>query len=265
MTKKRSSLLWSISQKDMVSYIFGTMHVKDYRVHHFTEQIFPYIHKCNAFAAEFHLDEFANANFQSFNLIKDDQRISTLIPEKKFHKIRNSIHKSFGFDLLNFDRVLPLFVLNYISESAMVSSENLSLDSLLWQYASGQNRKMFGLESLEDQIRILNSIPISYQIKSLLELSKNVSSFRQKIKQLIRLYENQLIDELYQASKKSLGKQKRILLYERNDKMMAKMSTLINEEKSLFVAVGAAHLSGKYGLLRKLKHNGFHVKPIELI
>lgn len=265
MTNKRSSLLWSMSREDNVSYIFGTMHVKDYRVHHFTEQIFPYIQKCNAFAAEFNLDEFAKANFQSFNLIKDDQRISTLISEKKFHKIRKSILKSFGLDLLNFDRVLPLFVVNYISESIMVSSENLSLDSLLWQYASGQNRNMFGLESVEDQIRILNSIPISYQIKSLLELSKNVSSFRQKIKQLIHLYENQLIDELYQASKKSLGKQKRILLYDRNDKMLARMSTIINAEKSLFIAVGAAHLSGKFGLLRKLKQNGYRVKPVELV
>lgn len=265
MSKSRSSLLWSIRHQETVSYVFGTMHVKDYRVHHFTNQVFPYIKKCDSFAAEFHLDDFANANFQSFNLIKDGQHISSLLSNKSFEKVRKSLLKSFGIDLLTFDRILPLFVINYVSESVMVNSESLSLDSLLWQFASAENKSMHGLESAEDQFAILNSIPISYQLKSLLELSKNVSSFRRKINKLILLYEKQHIDELYQSSKKSLGKQKKILLYDRNCKMLQSISDIVESGSSVFAAVGAAHLSGKYGLLYYLKNRGFSVKPIELI
>jgi len=265
MTKKRSSLLWSFSKQDQVSYIFGTMDVKDYRVHYFTNHVFPYIKKCDSFAAEFHLDEFANSNVQSFNLINDNQQISSLMSAKKFEKIRKPLLKSFGIDLFAFDRILPLFVINYISESVMVNSESLSLDSLLWQYASAEDKEMFGLETVEDQFRILNSIPLSYQLKFLIELSKNVSSFREKINKLIFLYENQRIDELYKASKQSLGTQKATLLYNRNANMVAKIGSIIDNKNSLFVAVGAAHLSGKFGLLRGLKQKGFVVKPINLI
>lgn len=264
MTKARSSLLWSISHGNHVSYIFGTMHVKDYRVHHFTDLVFPYIQTCDAFAAEFHLDEFAKANTESFNLLKDGQQISTLLSEKKFDKIRKSLLKSFNIDLLTFDPVLPLFVINYVSESIMVNSENMSLDSLLWQFASSEEKKLFGLETVEDQMRILNAIPISYQLKSLLELAKNVSVFRQKVKRLIFLYENQLIDQLYQSSKKSLGKQKKILLYDRNQNMANHINAIIDSGTTLFTAVGAAHLPGKFGLLRHLTKRGFKVKPVEL-
>jgi len=264
MTKHRSSLLWSVEKNNQQSYIFGTMHVKDYRIHHFTKQIIPCIQQCDAFAAEFHLDEFAKSDFQSFNKIKDEQLISTSLGEKKYKKIRRILLKAFGFDLSTVDRILPLFVINYISETIMVNSESLSLDSVLWQYASGENKEMFGLETIEDQFRILNSIPMSYQIKSLVELSKNVKSFRQKVNKLILLYENQMIDELYKASKKSLGKQKKALLYDRNKNMMNHICSIIDADKSLFIAVGAAHLPGKYGLLRYMKANGYAVNPIQL-
>lgn len=240
------------------------MHVKDYRVHHFTDLVFPYLKQCDGFAAEFHLDEFATSNFQSFNLIKDDQHISSLLSEKKFEKIRKVLLKSFGIDITKFDRILPLFIINYISESVMVNSESLSLDSLLWQFASAQDKDMFGLETVDDQFRILNSIPLSYQLKSLLELSKNVSSFKGKIQRLIFLYENQRIDELYKASKQSLGKQKGTLLYNRNANMLDEICSIMDNNHTLFVAVGAAHLSGKFGLLRGLKQNGFTVKPISI-
>jgi uncharacterized protein YbaP (TraB family) len=54
---------------------------------------------------------------------------------------------------------------------------------------------------------------------------------------------------------------RKLLLYERNT-IMAERFAEIARQESLFCAVGAGHLSGKKGLLRLLKKEGFKVRPI---
>lgn len=264
MPKLKSSLLWSFENKENVSYIFGTMHVKDYRVHQFTDQLSQYISQCAAFACEFHLDEFSNSNMQSFGSIPDNKSISELYSDHKYQRIRTSILKAFDIDILKMDQILPLFLVNQISESVMVNSESMSLDSLLWQKAKQLNRQMYGLESVEDQFRILKAIPLTYQLAALQKIARNTKSFRRKIAQLIQLYEKQELHTLYQFSKRSLGKQKRLLLYNRNINMVKEISNILQQNGSLFCAVGAAHLSGKYGILARLKREGYRVRPIAI-
>ncbi|MBP6623594.1 MAG: TraB/GumN family protein [Chitinophagaceae bacterium] len=53
------------------------------------------------------------------------------------------------------------------------------------------------------------------------------------------------------------------LLYIRNDTMYKTMSTLMKQGKSVFSAVGAAHLGGEKGLLLKFIDAGFKVTPVE--
>ena len=68
---------------------------------------------------------------------------------------------------------------------------------------------------------------------------------------------------LYIYTKKSLGKSRNHLLYKRNERLADRMVT-IGKESSLFAAVGAAHLWGKFGVIRLLKKKGFQVKPVAI-
>ena len=265
MPKLKSSLLWSFSQHDdKVSYLFGTMHVKDYRVHSFTEQIFPVITSCDGFATEFHLEEFSRVTLGGHDRLPKDTSLTDYMSPKTYEKMLRSIRKSFGIDIDPMNKVLPIFLINMISESVLINSEGMALDSILWQFAAKSEKRLFGLETVEDQFRILSSIPLEYQLKSLLDLSRNVSSFTSKMSKMVSLYEQQDIQRLYNYSKQSLGKQKKLMLYDRNEIMLQRINELKADVPSLFCAVGAAHLPGKYGLLRLLKHSGFSVNAIKL-
>ena len=158
--------------------------------------------------------------------------------------------------------MLPIFIVNMISETVLVNSENMPLDTALWQHAKGRGLELFGLETLEDQFRILASIPIAYQLESIRSIARNPKLFRKKLKKLIDLYERQEIDQLYQVSKKSLGKQRQLMLYARNEKMVQRLREELRLAKRVFCAVGAAHLSGKFGMLALLKRMEYKIKPV---
>ncbi len=262
MSNKRSSLLWSIEKEGSVSYIFGTMHVRDYRVHSFVDLVSPYIDKCQAFATEFHLNEMATIGSTGYQYFPDGKIMADYLPPAKYAKVASMINKSFQIDVTQLGRLLPLLIINMISESILINSENMPLDSVLWQYADKEQKELFGLESISDQFRIMSSIPIPYQLQSIVAIAKNPKSFRTKLKRMIDLYEKQDVDMLYKFSKRSLGKQRKLMLYDRNKKMVDRISDEVMVGKSAFCAVGAAHLSGKYGLLALLKKKGFIVKPI---
>lgn len=264
MSKLKSSLLWSFTKQGKSSYLFGTMHVKDYRIHHFTDQVFPFIEKCDGFATEFHLEEFSTINMQGYDKLPDNKSLKDYMSTKKYQKMHRSIRKAFQIDIDPLSKVLPIFLINTISESILVNSEGMALDTILWQHASKLEASLYGLESVQDQFRILAAIPLDYQLKSLVDLSKNVSSFKSKILKMVSLYENQDIQQLYKYSKKSLGKQKKLMIYSRNVNMTKRIVELHHEVPQLFCAVGAAHLSGKFGLLRLLKEEGYAIDAIRL-
>jgi len=240
------------------------MHVKDYRAHQFTDLVTQYINQCRAFASEFHLDEFQSRSMTDIGVMPDGQKISQLIPAKKFAKLEKILLKAFGIHLAQLDHIYPLFIINLLSEKVMINSEGIPLDTVLWQTAAQRNRIMLGLESIQDQFDIMNSLSMEYQIKALKDVGANTSRFRKNILKLISAYEEQNIKQLYLQSKKSLANQKRILLYRRNRIMTGVMLSAMSDHNTVFSAIGAAHLWGAEGMLTLLKYAGCSVKPVRI-
>lgn len=263
--KKQQSLLWELSAQDSASrsYLFGTMHVKDYRAFIFQDIVTHYIDECKIFATEFDLRERGQLQDATVTQLPDDQSLLSLLGERKYNRLNKMIKKSFGLDLNVFITTIPIFVINYLTEKVLVSTNSIPLDTFLWQYAENTHRDLRGVETLEEQLITLHKIPLAYQLKSLSEIGKNPKKFRKQINKLIAMYVNNDLLGLYKKSKKSLGKQRSLLLYDRNEIMSERIQLLINE-KPAFVAIGAAHLSGKRGVLRLLKKAGIIIKPVFL-
>ena len=96
------------------------------------------------------------------------------------------------------------------------------------------------------------------------KICQNTTKYKQKLKKIVDYYEKQRLSLLYKNSMKSLGKLKKILVYDRNIRISETITEQINVG-SLFIAVGAGHLPGKYGIIRLLKQKGFTVKPMKIV
>lgn len=261
----RNTLLWKLKAPDSgeASYLFGTMHVRDERAFGSMELIKEKIDACTAFATEFNLTE-ADINLRSDALdLKEYKSLEKLLSPRKYAKIKAVTARYFNLDISPFVSVKPIVIANLISAAILSDDKDLSLDYYLREYADSQEKISLGIETYREQLDLMAKIPLEYQMKNLFEIVHNPVKYRRHHQKMADYYQKGDIDKLYQATKKGLGKMRRLLLYNRN-KIMAERLSQMMREQSLFAAVGAAHLSGAKGLLRLLKQEDFLVKPVYL-
>ena len=192
MKSKKESLLWEFTRrgKKTKSYLLGTMHIRDNRAFRFLDIIKSKINSCDNYAAEFNLDEPSSEDQISHLEFEEGTELETLIPEKKYRKLQRILQKTFQLDISLLNNILPIFISSLIAESILSKDKRMPLDNYLWEFAGNQNKNMMGIESYAEQLKILKSIPMDYQIKSLLEIGRNVSKYRRQILKITNYYEN---------------------------------------------------------------------------
>lgn len=237
------------------------MHVQDLRAFGYVDFLKQRIDDCQIFANEMNLSDTAGTAVQSSFNLPDQLTLLDLIGQKKYQKLRRIFTKAFGFELDFYRRLLPIIISNQLSEVVFNKEAGLSLDEYLSRYAAEAGKTVTGIESLAEQLEILQQIPLDYQLKSLLDLGRNVSKHRRHLLQLMAYYENSQLQHLYLSSKKGLGKMRKMMLYDRNLVMADRIAALLSRD-TLFCAVGAAHLPGLKGVLKLLIDRGFKVRPV---
>ncbi|MDX1940691.1 MAG: TraB/GumN family protein [Saprospiraceae bacterium] len=265
MQASKQTLLWQINNDEFssASYVFGTMHARDQRVFQRLGKVYEAIANCDAFAAEFNLnDTDIGQSLQAF-LMPENMSIEDLLPFKKYQKLRRVILKICNIELNFLKYNQPIFVSNFIEERILSNDMPLALDQHLWQYAAEQDKIMLGIETLAEQIAILGSIPIKYQVQALLSTTRNISRHRHNLLGMARWYEKGDIQQLYRTSRRGAHGLRKLLLYDRNNQMAQRIESIIKNQTT-FCAIGAAHLAGTKGVLRFLKQKGLKVKPVQM-
>jgi uncharacterized protein YbaP (TraB family) len=134
----------------------------------------------------------------------------------------------------------------------------------LVELAGKQKSEVIGLETLEEQMAIFDTIPYKDQVKMLLTLIDSLPQARKEFKDLIALYKSENISELYQMTLKSefgMESNQDIMLFDRNKKWISRIQKLIADKPTIF-AVGAAHLGGEKGVIALLRKEGYTLRPI---
>lgn len=265
MKPDKKTLLWEISGEKLpgTSYIFGTMHVKDARVFQRLEKVYAAMEQCEAYAAEFDLQDAGEGIDPRLFALPEGLSLTQLISAKKYDKLKRILQKTLhiNIDLLKYNR--PLMLSNLIEERLLASNMPESLDEHLWEYALRLNKKRVGIETLHEQLKILQLIPIQHQIQSLLATVRNFSRYRHHLIKMAQWYEQGDIYKLYRGTRRGTHGLRRLLLYDRNSLMANRIADLAHEQAT-FCAVGAAHLAGQQGVLRLLKKEGFCLRPVSL-
>lgn len=265
MKQRDQSLLWQIQHPNQVwtSYLFGTMHVKNDRFFAQLDPVYEAINACHYFAAEYDFSEAPTTIPPELYQLPPGKKLSDYLSQKKYEKLERILWKSFRIPLKQFERLLPLFVINLITQHILAQNSAVSLDEHLWQYAQTKGKEGVGVERFAEQLAVLQKIDIETQVQLLVKLGKNVKSFRQQLLKTADIYQSGDIRKLYKVTKKSTGKMRKTLLYHRN-LIMAERITQWHQNDAICAAIGAAHLAGEKGVLRYLKQRGFQLQPIPL-
>ena len=122
-----------------------------------------------------------------------------------------------------------------------------------------RNLEVVGLELIKSQ---LSSLEKAYTNEEMLKMLGEIS-IAQTTK-LVQDYKNEDINSLYIdiTDEKVMNKKTKYeIIDKRNIDWISKITALMKKE-SVFVAVGAAHLPGEFGILHLLKKAGYKVSPI---
>lgn len=261
--KPQNSLLWKIeSPKDgKVSYLFGTMHVRDLRAFGWLDLAKQYLAECQVFATEFDFSEADPIALAAALELPEGKDLEQWLSPQAWKNLDRYAHKKFRSSAEAFRNQHPMTVSTALSMAFLVEESAHSLDETLWQHARSIGKSTMGVETFEDQLETLRQIPFEQHLKGLTWLLKNYGRHKTRLHKMMRRYADGEIQELYQSAKRDAKGMRKILLYRRNQLMTKRFAEIASKE-SLFCAVGAGHLAGGKGMLRLLKKAGFKVKPV---
>jgi hypothetical protein len=263
--QNQQSLLWKISGNGLKqpSYIFGTFHLLCEKDIDIPDTLRSIIHHSKQIYFEIKMDDpdMTKKVMQSIAM-KDGHQLKDFITTKDYAAI-DSIFKlktQLSLNLLSTYKPYLLIPLLYPS---MFNCMPTGLETVLQNIAKKDSLPIFGLETLEYQMKIFDSIAYAIQAK---ELSKNILHYDESKKELlemIKVYQSKNIEVMHDLIKtdNTFGNYEDILLNERNNNWAPIISEQI-KMKSTFIAVGAGHLGGQKGILNLLRLKGFDVIPV---
>lgn len=267
-----AQLLWEISGNGLEkpSYLYGTMHISDKRVFDFDPQLMPNFDKTDAFAGEMLLDPSMMFEVMAHLFMPSDTTLDMLLTDEEYQKVKLHLGKKMGMMNMFADKMKPIFTSVFLAEQGAMDSLQSSgkppLDMYFQDIAREKGKEVIGLETLAEQLQAFNSIPLSYQAKILLQEVENTGKpkTRNQMEEMIRIYQSEDLDKLYSFASGQMSEDiNKQLLTIRNRKMANRADKLIKEkQKSLFIAVGAAHLPAENGLIDLFQKMGYEVRPL---
>ena len=253
------------SKNNHVSYLFGTHHA-------FGKTLFDSLTNANEVLASSDLLIKENLNIPGETAEDIINRRTNFTEWKKYLEKEdlNYINNLFAESPTDYKKMTPtemyVFLNRHFKQHVCLNKReddnSLSLDDYIASKASEQNIELYGLETTEEQINLINKDVEGRPRKS---HKRRLSNIIEKIKtknvndcEETKWYSKMSID--YQMN---IPCRNALILIDRNDKWIKKVSDLI-ENRNCFIAVGLSHLMYECGLINQLIELGYTVLPIKV-
>ncbi|MEL6635244.1 MAG: TraB/GumN family protein [Bacteroidota bacterium] len=267
-----NSLLWEISGRDLSepSYLYGTIHMignDDFFLTKATEKAFD---RSERVAFEIDLKEMNNLGTMlsliGSSMMDGGTRLRDLLSEEDY-KMVDAHFQKVGMPLMLFERVKPMFL------SAMSAGEGGGLQSgkvksyemEFMKMAETDQLETAGLETIEYQMSIFDSIPYPVQAEMLVEsIRSEENTDSDQFAEMVRLYKAQDLEgmqAMFEDEEGGLGEYEDVMLNNRNRNWIPVMEKMMRE-KVTFFAVGAGHLGGDAGVVALLRAEGYTLRPL---
>ena len=272
-TVLENTLLWKISRSDIAyeSYLIGT--------HHFISSSFidssgiikGICVKVNTFVIEADTADMDKHYIEQSLLMKANQFYSFKNDEDQ-KQVDTCVKNIVGyyFPYLSFKPMGLLILLEFLNTQKkkmdeVKMNEFVGVDNFFKKQGEKPGNRLLTLETPEEQIALLlDSISIERQTEKLVKYAKAYNNKPSSVTMLDTCYIIQNLQCIYYLTIKGYdGREVNLMITDRNKEWMKKLPHIINDNPT-FIAVGAAHLVGPYGLLNLIRKAGYTVTPVML-
>ena len=265
------SILWEISGNGLhrPSYLFGSMHISNKEVFHLSDSFYMAIKSCDVVALEVDPSEWQPDMFR----LEEAQRVQHLYgyagTDADYISEHDLRQKNYSDQLISALREEP-YVMNGLLYRTTMPMANFQEDTYLDLYIYQTGRRL-GKEGagVENYLRS-EKISIEAAEAELKEKrerktfpeGENAFTIATKMQEAYRHGDLSLMDSLDQLLSSSKAFTEKFL-YDRNVIQAGSIDSILRH-KSLFVAVGAAHLPGSRGVIEILRKKGYTLRPVKM-
>jgi len=260
-------LLWEVSKAGAEpAYLFGTIHTEDPDVLQLAKPVQQAFAASQAVVLEMLLDVDAMRYSSAAMLMMDGRSLSDMIGQPLFKQASLAM-QSRGISAAVLDRMQPWAAAVTLSMPAPETGQ--VLDAMLYQNALQQGKDVFGLETVQEQLHVFESMSVADQVTLLKDAVENFSDLDAMHAELLEAYKRRDLNGLVAISEASMqqGDQRladefqQHLVVDRNHRMAERMRQYLQQGQA-FIAVGALHLPGEEGLLNLLEQQGYTVRRV---
>lgn len=261
--KLAKSTLWKVSGDGIKdSYLFGTVHIypkNDFALSSAAKKAFT---ASDLVVMELDMDDPMMA-FSMLTMVRmeDDKSLEDFLKADDIKLLKKSLEGS----MMPYEMVKnwkPVMLTSLLMGS-VVDGPTTSFEEAFVELASNQGKEIEGLETVEQQMEVMDGSSYEEQLKEIMEMLREPDLAKKDYANLIKLYDKQDITGMYELTVEEMEMDARkVMLDDRNEAwipIMAKKSA----EQSTFYAVGAGHLAGPNGVIALLKKAGYKVVPVK--
>lgn len=263
---QQNSLLWEINGRGLQhpSYLFGTIHMICPDDFFLTPSMKSTFGKAHTVYLEINLDD-PSAPMKLMGMIqyKDGRKLSDFFDTTDYSDLGRFVHDSLKMDVHFFERFKPLMLYSMMSAKMLPCAKEQAYETEFVRMAKEANKPIRGLETMEEQVSIFDSIPGKVQAGMIMDMVRHYDSQKLDFHRMVTFYKAQEVDSLFEMLQESPDTKidQDLLLNRRNRKWVPLISAAMRQGPC-FIAVGAGHLGGPQGLLSLLRRQGYTVKAV---
>lgn len=270
-----NSLLWKIEGEDIAgpSFLYGTIHMIQADDFFLPNGTMSAIDAADEVVFEIDMNEMSDMGtmmgLMSKAFMKDGMTISDLLSREDY-KLLEAKFSKLGLPMIMLERIKPAFLTVFaydVDPSGMQNGSIKSYEMEFFEMANSASKTVSGLETIEFQMSVFDSISYEDQAKMLVDALKAGDSENDDFKIMTDMYLSQNINAMVEMIDEDdvMGGEESndILLTGRNKNWIPVMSDLMKSKK-VFFAVGAAHLAGENGVIHLLRKQGYTLTPVSI-
>jgi len=266
--KNDNTLLWKVSGNGLKnpSFLFGTFHLLCKEDIHLSDQLKKAMKTSDKIYMEMDMDDPSTMlGGMLYMNMKNDTTLESLYTPEEYQRLKNYFSDTLKMPVMLLQRAKPYFLVALLYPRMMNCASPVGVEEELMKIAKEDKKEIKGLETIQFQASVFDSIPYEWQAKELLKNIDSFSIYKSEFETMLDFYKKQQLDSIKSLMGKSESGEEKyddLLLNNRNKNWVKQLKEIMKNE-SVFVAVGAGHLVGEMGLIKLLKKEGYKVEPLQ--
>ncbi len=263
-------VLWAVAGKHNTVYLLGSIHVLRAEDGGLPPEAQAAYRDAERLVMELDMDEVM-ADPTSIALVA--QRLAMLPPGQTLQGVLGSDYptlagkaRGLGLDLSLLERFQPWFVATAMLQEQLAQrgfSSERGVEETLTRRAVADHKPITGLETPEQQLRVLASLPMNEQKRFLRMTLDEMADFDSEVADMLGAWRSGDTDRLARVLSEGFDQFPELykpLTEDRNRVWAREIADLLDDDDDYLVVVGALHLVGRNSVVDLLEQRGYRVE-----